>query len=179
MDRYDDAGAHAGRALRIARATGQEFPTLIPTLASAHFMRGRLAEAIEVIDDGIESARLTDIPQDLAWRLHIRSSAALAAGDLDTALRTAQEAVDLTSGLDENFVSAYPGVGLAAALFETEEPARAAESLTGKAGGGELTLIPVGWRAHALELLARCHLALGRRETRPRQPRSPPLLLRG
>ncbi len=168
MDRYDDAGAHADRALRIARATGQQFPTLIPILASAHFMRGRLAEAIEVIDDGIESARLTDITQDLAWRLHIRSSAALAAGDLDTALRTAQEAVDLTREWDENFIAAYPGVGLAAALLEAGEPAHAAETLVGKAGGEELSLIPVGWRAHALDLLVRCHLALGQRESAAR-----------
>ncbi|MET0510740.1 MAG: AAA family ATPase [Thermoleophilaceae bacterium] len=169
MDRYDEAGAHAERALRVARATGQQFPTLIPTLASAHFMRGRLAEAIELIDGGIESARLTEIPQDLAWRLHIRSSASLAAGDLETALRTAEEAVELTRELgEENFVSAYPAVGLAAALLPAGEPARAVEVLLGSAGGEELTLIPVGWRAHALELLTRCQLALGRRESAAR-----------
>jgi tetratricopeptide (TPR) repeat protein len=172
MDRYDDAGAHAERALAAARATGQDFPTLIPILASAHFMRGRLAEATEVIDRGIESARLTDIPQDLAWRLHIRSSAALAAGDLDTAFGSAEEAVELTGELDGNFVSAYPGLGLAAALLAAGDPARAVVVLAGSAGGEELPLIPRGWRPNAFELLARCHLELG--PPRERRARSRP-----
>ncbi len=161
MDRYDDAAAHAERALAVARATGQQFPTLVPTLASAHFLRGRLHDAGEVIDGAIESARLTDIPQDLAWRLHIRSSIALAAGDLEGALRAAEEAVELTRGLDRNFVSAYPGVGLAAALLHAGDPGRAAEILVRSAGGEELPLIPGPWRANALELLVRCRLELG------------------
>ena len=164
MDRYDDAAAHAERALGVARATGQQFPTLIPTLASAHYLRGRLGEASELIDGGVESARLTNIPQDLAWRLHIRSSVALAAGDLDAALRAAEEAVELTRGLDRNFVSAYPGLGLAAALLTAGDPARAAEVLVGSAGGEQLPLIPGPWRAVALELLVRCRLELGQAE---------------
>jgi DNA-binding NarL/FixJ family response regulator len=164
MDRYDDSAAHAERALKVARATGQQFPTLIPILASAHYMRGRLAEAIVVIDEGIESARLTGIPQDLAWRLHIRSSASLAAGDLDTALRASEEAVELAGELGENFVSAYPGLGLAAALLASGDPARAVEALVGSAGGEELRLIPAGWRAFGFELLTRAHLELGDRE---------------
>ena len=48
-------------------------------------MRGRLAEAAEVIDGGVESARLADNPEDLAWRLQ-SGPAALAAGDIETAL---------------------------------------------------------------------------------------------
>jgi DNA-binding NarL/FixJ family response regulator len=164
MDRYEEASAHADRALSLARATGQSFPTLVPTLATAHLVRGRLAEAAELIDGGVESSRLANNVQDLAWRLHIRSSAALAAGDLDTALRCAEEAVELTRELDENFISAYPGMGLAEALLSSGDAARAVEVLVGAAGGEELPLIPGGWRTCALELLARCYLELGRRE---------------
>ena len=47
LDRYDETIAHAERALAVARATGQQFPTLVPTLGSAYLMRGRLVEAIE------------------------------------------------------------------------------------------------------------------------------------
>jgi DNA-binding NarL/FixJ family response regulator len=88
--------------------------------------------------------------------------------EASVALRTAEEAVELTRGLDENFVSAYPGVGLAAALLAAGDPARAAGVLVGSAGGEELPLIPRSWRAHALELLARCHLELGRPESAAR-----------
>jgi ATP/maltotriose-dependent transcriptional regulator MalT len=164
MDRYEEASAHAERALAVARATGQAFPTLIPTLASAHLMRGRLEQAIDVIDSGVESARLANSPQDLAWRLHIRSAAALAAGDLDTALGAAQEAFELTRELDQNFVKAYPALGLAQALLPRGDAARAVEVLVGAAGGEELPLIPGAWRAVGHELLVRCYLELGRQE---------------
>jgi DNA-binding NarL/FixJ family response regulator len=165
LDRYDETIAHAERALAIGRATGQQFPTLVPTLASAYVMRGRLAEAIEAIDGGIESARLAANAQDLAWRLYIRSTAALALGDLDTAHATAREAVELSSGLEEeNFISAYPGLGLACTLLELGDPEGAVEVLVGCAGGEGLPLIPGGWRAMAHGLIARCHLTLGRRD---------------
>ncbi len=165
MDRYDEAITHAERALEVGRATGQVFPTLVPTLATAYFMRGRLVEATELIEGGVESARLASNVQDLAWRLHVRSSAALAAGDLDTAVATAEEAMELTRELEEeNFISAYPGLGLAAALLPSGRAARAVEVLTGSAGGGELPLIPGGWRAMGHGLIAECYLELGRRE---------------
>ncbi len=58
LDRYEEAVAHAERALAVGRATGQLFPTLVPTLATAHFMRGGLADAAEAVEGGVESARL-------------------------------------------------------------------------------------------------------------------------
>ena len=76
LDRFAEAEAHAERALGVARATGQQFPTLVPTLASAYFVRGRLRDAAEVIEGAIEAARLANNAQDLAWRLHVRSLAA-------------------------------------------------------------------------------------------------------
>jgi DNA-binding NarL/FixJ family response regulator/tetratricopeptide (TPR) repeat protein len=165
LDRYEETIAHAERALTVGRATGQQFPTLVPILAIAYLMRGRLAEAIEVIEGGVESARLANNIQDLAWRLHVRSSTALAAGDLDTALTSAEEAMDLARELEEhNFLSAYPGLGLAAALLQSGDPAGAVEVLIGSAGGPELPLIPGGWRAMAHELITHCYLELGRRD---------------
>ena len=164
VDLYDEAFDHAARAQRIARATGQVFPTLIPTLATAHYMRGRLKEATEVIEGGIESARLANSAADLAWRLHIRSATALATDDLETCRAAAEEAYELTRGSGPNFVSAYPGLGFASALHATGDPARAVEVLVGAAGGEHLPLIPGGWRAAAHELLARCHIQLGNSE---------------
>ena len=73
--------------------------------------------------------------------------------------------MELTRGLEEeNFITAYPGLGLAAALVPSGDPAGAVEVLVGAAGGDELPLIPGGWRAMGHELLTRCHLELGHRD---------------
>jgi ATP/maltotriose-dependent transcriptional regulator MalT len=164
LDRYEEAAAHAERARAVGRATGQHFPTLIPTLASVYVMRGSLAEGARAIDDSIEAARLASNPQDIGWGLHVRSSAALAAGEVDAAVRAAEEAVELTRGLIEGFITAYPGLALGAALLAAGQPARAAEVLLDRCGGEELPLIPGAWRAMAFEVLACSYLQLGRRE---------------
>jgi hypothetical protein len=70
--------------------------------------------------------------------------------------------VELTREVDENFVSAYPGVGLAAALLAAGDPARAVGVRVGSAGGEELPLIPRSWRAHALERSRRTHASRSR-----------------
>jgi hypothetical protein len=126
-------------------------------------VRGKLVEAAELLDGAIEAGRLLGSPPALAGNLFNRSVVAVAAGDLDIALATAEEGVELTRNLDEGFVKAWAAVRLAGVLQETGEPARAVEVLVGHAGGEELMLIPGGWRAYCLELLTRCWLALNRR----------------
>src|SRR5438034_8981505 len=164
LDRYAEADAHASRALTLGRATGQGelFLVLYQIVGRAWYVRGKLAEATELLDGAIEAARLLGNTHALAWNLFNRSVVALAVGDLDVALATAQESVDLSRSLDEGFVAAWAGVRLAAVLLETGEVKRAVELLLGSAGGEELTLIPGGWRAYCLELLTRCWLALDR-----------------
>jgi ATP/maltotriose-dependent transcriptional regulator MalT len=164
LDLYAEADAHASRALELARASGQGDPLhrLYPVLPRVWYVRGKLAEAAELLDGAIEAARLLGSPPALAGNLFNRSVIALAVGDLDIALATAEESVELTHDLDEGFVTAWAAARLAGVLFETGQPDRAIELLLGRAGGEELMLIPGGWRAHCLELLTRCWLALGR-----------------
>jgi DNA-binding CsgD family transcriptional regulator/tetratricopeptide (TPR) repeat protein len=166
MDRYAEADAHAERALTLGRATGQGelFLVLYQILGRAWFVRGKLAEATELLDGAIDAARLLGNTHALAWNLFNRSVVALAVGDVEIALATARESVDLSRDLDEGFVSAWAATRLAAVLLETGQPADAVELLLRSAGGEELTLIPGGWRAYCLELLTRCWLALDRRE---------------
>ena len=99
LDRYAEGDVHATRALAVARATGQGelFLVLYQTLGGLWRMRGKLAEAAELLDGGIEAARLLGNTHALVWNLFSRSSAAFAMGDLDLALATAQEAVDLSA----------------------------------------------------------------------------------
>lgn len=162
---YADGDRHASRALAVARATGEGgelFLVLVLTLGGLWRMRGKLVEAGELLDGGIEAARLLGNTHALVWSLGSRSAAALHAGDVALALGAAQEAVELSADLDAGFHSAEAAVDLARALLETGEPQRAADLLVGSAGGEELVLIAGGPRAHYLESLTLCWLALDR-----------------
>ena len=165
LDWYQQAEEHAGRAMAVGLATGQsEFvPLTYSILGQTKLLRGQLAEASDLLDNAVDAARLSGNVQALAGNLVNRSLTAVAAGDLDLALSTAQENVELTAGLDQSLVCAA-GVALATALLETGDPGRAVDVLVGSSGGEELPLIPGVWRARSLELLTRCWIALGRRE---------------
>ena len=166
LENFAGAGSHAERALRIGRTIGKGdlFPLIVPMLGGSLWVRGRMAEAGEVLDGAIAAARLVDNPQGLAWNLFNRSYAGFAAGDIDLALATAVEAFDLAQQLDPGPVPAHAAVALAYARFETGHPERCAELLVEFAGGSELRLIGGGWRARYLELLTRAFLAAGRRD---------------
>jgi DNA-binding NarL/FixJ family response regulator len=164
LDRYAEGEAHANRALAVARATGQGelFLLLAATLGGLLRQRGKLNEAGELLDGGIEAARLLGNTHALAWNLLSRSEAALRSGDVGLALATAQEAVDLSQAADSSFHSAEAAADLAAALLETGQPKPAIDLLLNSAGGEELVLIGGSPRARYLEVLTRCWLALSR-----------------
>ncbi len=164
LDRYAEGEAHANRALAVARATGQGELLLLlaATLGGLLRQRGKLAEAGELLDGGIEAARLLGNTHALVWTLLSRSAAALRSGDVELALATAQESFDLSQAADSTFHAAEAAADLAAALLETGQPEPAVELLLESAGGEELVLIGGSPRARYLEVLTRCWLALGR-----------------
>jgi ATP/maltotriose-dependent transcriptional regulator MalT len=166
LENFAGAGSHAERALQIGRTVGRGdlFPLIVPMLGGSLWVRGRMAEAGEVLDGAIAAARLVDNPQGLALNLFNRSYAAFAAGDIDLALATAKEAFDLAQQLDPGPIPAHAAVALAYARFETGHAERCAELLVEFAGGNELRLIGGGWRARYLELLTRAFLEAGRRD---------------
>jgi ATP/maltotriose-dependent transcriptional regulator MalT len=163
LDCYPEAESHAARAMAIGLATGQSelVPLAYSILGQVRLLRGQLAEAADMLDNAVDGARLSGNVQALVGDLINRSLTAVAAGDIDLALGTAQETVELTEGLDQSLVCAA-GVATAAALLETGNPGRAVDILLRSSGGEELLLIPGVWRARSLELLTRCWLALGR-----------------
>ena len=151
------AGADGRPGDRAERAV----PLAYSILGQVRLLRGRLSEAAELLDNAVEGARLSGNVQALAGNLVNRSLTAVAAGDLDLALSTAQENAELTEGLDQSLICAA-GVALATALLETGAAGRAVDALLSSSGGDELPLIPGVWRARSLELLTRCWLASGR-----------------
>lgn len=164
LDRYAEADLHANRALAVARATGQGelFLLLVATLGGIWRQRGKLTEAADLLDGGIEAARLLGNTHALVWTLLSRSAAALRVGNVELALATAEESVELSQHADSNFHAAEAAADLGAALLEAGQPDRAVEVLLASAGGEELALIAGSPRARYLEVLTRCWLALDR-----------------
>ena len=167
LDLFEASGSHSERVIKVARATGQ--PAFIPFAfmlqAWVHMLRGDLAFGGETLDEAIEEARLLGNAQSLAGLLLNRSLTALGAGDLELAVSTAREGVELTSKMDHGLVPAAATLALAAALLETGDPglADAVDLMVLRCGGPDLPHMPGGsFRAKWLELLARCSLALGR-----------------
>ena len=82
IGRYAEGEEHAARALAVARETGQGelVLVLVATLGGLRRLRGKLAEAGELLDGGIEAAGLWGNTHALVWMLLGRSAAALHAG---------------------------------------------------------------------------------------------------
>jgi DNA-binding CsgD family transcriptional regulator/tetratricopeptide (TPR) repeat protein len=169
LDQFSVCGTHAERVISVARATGQ--PAFIPfafmILAWVRMLRGELAAGAEMLDAAIEESRLLGNAQSLAGLLLNRSLTALSAGDLELAVTTARESVDLTEGMDVGLIPAAGTLALAAALLDTGHPdlGDAVDLMVRRCGGPDLPHMPGGsFRAKWLELLTRCWLALGRRD---------------
>ena len=165
LDRYEEAGAHAERAMAVGRATGQGavFPVLVPVLGTVRTVRGQFVDAADLLDDAVEAARLSGNEQVLAWHLLNRSVlASSGTGEVEIALTTAEEAVQLTREMEQSLISAWSGVALGKALLQADQAAVAADVIVNAAGGEELPLIPGGWRVNCLELLTRCWLTIDR-----------------
>jgi len=135
---------------------------LAATLGGLLRQRGKLVEAGELLDGGIEAARLLGNTHALVWTLMGRSSTALRSGEVELALATAQESFELSRNADSNFHAAEAAADLAAALLETGQAEAAVELLVESAGGEQLVFIGGSPRARYLEVLTRCWLALGR-----------------
>jgi ATP/maltotriose-dependent transcriptional regulator MalT len=163
LDRYPAATRHARRALEICRRTGQgeQFPIIVQMLGVSLWVQGKPLEAGELFDGAVEAARLSDNVQNLAWNLFNRSLAALAAGDLDVALETAEESVELEANMEAGIFSVATAATLASALLEAGQAEQSVDLLPG--GGEELRVIGGGWRARFLEMHTRALLATGRR----------------
>ena len=164
LERYDDSLRHAQRGLAVARATGQGqlIPLMVQLEGISTMLRGGLAEAAENQQRAIEAARLSALPQPLAWALMNRAGTAIMAGDAQLAVPVAEEGVRVASEVDDNFVSVLAGGILAAALVDVGEAGRCVEVLLDAGGGPELPLIVPTWSPFFFEVLTRAELSLGR-----------------
>jgi DNA-binding NarL/FixJ family response regulator len=165
LDRFPAATRHGERALEISRATSQGdlVPAVVAMLGGSLWVQGKPREAGTLFDAAVEAARLAGNAQSLAWMLLNRSIAALVVGDLDVALSTAEESVEIEADLERGVISGTAAAVLATALLEAGEAERAVEVMLTQAGGEEIRLIGGAWRARFLEVLTRALLATGSR----------------
>jgi len=163
LDHHVQGCEHGERALRLARATGQShlLPILTPILGTSLALTGRMERSAEVLDDAIEAARLVGDAQGLSMNLFNRALAASMAGDLETALRTGAESVELASSIDNGVITAFAGAIHAQTLLEVGDASNARDLLLESVGGDEIPLLAGGWKAHFFEVLTRCNLAIG------------------
>ena len=181
LDCFEDSRRHAELALTLSRATGQEdfLGPITATLGTCSWVRGRLQDALDVLNGGVEAARLMDDVQGLCWTLFNLSDAASAAGRLELALETAEESWKLAESLDPGPLRAHAGSALALALFNTGRAERAAELLAEAGGSAEL---PIDRRSLARPLPGTPH-PVPRRRRQPLRRRArgcrSPVLRRG
>jgi ATP/maltotriose-dependent transcriptional regulator MalT len=93
--RFAAALEHLARASSLATATGREPVLMLVTAESVRPLRelGRLAEAVTVGEEALDRARLLGNPQHVLWAQCALAGARLAAGDVSTALREAEDAL--------------------------------------------------------------------------------------
>ena len=163
LDLYPESARHGERCLRLARETGQTqlLPIVAPAVGTALWMVGELTRSAEVLQDAIEAARLADNATALAWSLFNHALSVFMAGDLETALRSSNESIEICRGFDSGLISGYAGATNAQVLLEMGEPDQALDRLLASAGGEELPLMAGSWRPTYFEFMARCHLELG------------------
>lgn len=166
LDQHVLGCVHGQRALRLARATGQThlLPTLTPILGMSLAMTGEMRRSAAVLDDAIETARLVGDAQGLCMNLFNRELAAVMAGDIDTALGVGVESLELARTVDNGVITAFAGAIHAQTLLEVGDADAALPLLLDSVGGEEIPLLAGSWRAHFLELLTRCSLAVGDHE---------------
>jgi DNA-binding NarL/FixJ family response regulator len=163
---FEEASAHAQRALAVGRATGQHqlFPVLFAILGITWMFRGYLQPALDPLEGNVEAARLSGNAQAICWSLYGLSQVALASGEIERGMSAAQEAVDVGDDGKPSHHVAYAALVLAQAHLLTGRPDRGVGLLERASGGPDIPLVADSWRAYFLELRTRCRLALGDRD---------------
>jgi ATP/maltotriose-dependent transcriptional regulator MalT len=164
VDRFDEAVAHAFRAIAVARATGQgeRIPVLSVSGGFSAAMLGRLAEASAMLDSAVEGARQVDSQFGLAWVLMNAASVKWMAGEYVAARREAVEVAERLKAMDDSMLTANTSTPVAQIELDDGDHRLGARLLLEAGGGPGMPLIGGFWRVFVLESLTCAELAGGR-----------------
>jgi DNA-binding NarL/FixJ family response regulator len=152
--------AHATRGMELAQATGQVLvaPALYVTRALARANRGEVCRAIEDTSAAYEVSTYTGSAWTAAIARGVSSWVHIWRGDLDTALRHADEAIRIGATVGSALVTSNVGLYRAEALLEAGRVAEVAGALLSAAGGADMPLLERPWRSRAVQILVRAAL---------------------
>ena len=163
LERFDRARGIFDRVASVARVTGHGHVTTLTQIGKGliQLWHGRLQEATDLLDRGIEAATLTGNDQFLTWALWARCWGATLAGEIQTAMRFGERAVDV-AGEATDPVSVFAACYLAEARLEAGvPPAECRDQVLTALGGPEMQPVERGFKSHWYELLTRMDLAAG------------------
>ena len=162
-EHYDRGIAHLDRGLALARALGQGYLIVPMTIARACLLtwRGRLSEAGEDAEDAIDAARLSQNPQYLAWGLTLRCWVSTLAGDLQLALASGEEAIEVGAQLADSYFGQLAGCYVGDLLIEQGQVEEGKDRILEAMGGPELEPLERPFRARLYEQLTAAALATG------------------
>jgi AAA ATPase domain len=165
LGQFEAALADLERGVSLAAATGRESIELLLTVetVATHIELGRLSDAVDTAEEGLDRARLSSNATMLLWAESALASARLAAGDVQEALQHATDAVE--TGAPPGFHAAgQPGWCLGATLTAAGNPERGAGAMLDAFGGAGLPeLVPVQIPPAAADL-AEAQIAAGELE---------------
>ena len=162
LGQFDRALADLEHGLALATRTGRERVLLVLTVESvaALIELGRLADGAAAAEEGVELARLAANPRMLLWAQAALSSARLALGDVDGALRHGRDATE--GGAEPDFHAAgQPGWCIGTALVAAGNAERGIEAMVTGFGGEELPRVLPADRPAAAAALVEARLAAG------------------
>lgn len=162
LERFGDALRHLDRALRLARAAGQNHLVsyLHVNRGTAHALVGDLRAASDCFDDALEAALLNGSDDMQSMALGYQCWVTLWMGDVPRALRLGKEAV-ACAGPDSNWRSGMANGMYAQALFFAGDPATCVDVLTRAGGGPDLPRLDTVSRSTWYHLLAAADGAAG------------------
>ena len=155
MGRYGSALAHFGRAIAIARSTGQGYiiSNLLAGQAQVETMVGRLEEASSAADEATEVARLLGSGHQLVFALAQQCLAESWSGADQTAVRLGEEAVRTGDGNGE-WSGAQAQYALAIALINAGRREAGRDAMAQALGGSERPMLDRRSLLSACEVMA-------------------------
>jgi ATP/maltotriose-dependent transcriptional regulator MalT len=161
LERHADTIRHASRGLALA-GSGHALltPILYVTRACGHAFSGHIDAAITDAATAYEASALTGSDWTASVARGISSWVHVWRGDLTTALRHADEALELGAATGSAMTTSNVGLFRAEALLESGRPGEVGETLLSAVGGTDLPLLERPWRARAYQVLIRAALAM-------------------
>src|SRR5262249_9172003 len=124
-------------------------------------LSGRTAEAVELLEGAVESARLAQNAVDLVWTLFNSAYASFTRGDIEAAMAKADESWELAQTIEPGPIPAASASALPPVL-----------PLSGAAAGEDRRMVGGSFRAGSLYTLTRARVAAGRFEAAERSARA-------